>query len=73
MKFLLTSAGISNPSIATALVDLLGKPTVECNALIVPTAIYPFPVGPEMSWKAIAGKGPTVLSSWDGNRWASWS
>lgn len=58
MKFLLTSAGISNPSIANALVELLGKPIAECNALIIPTAIYPFPVGPEMGWKAIAGKGP---------------
>jgi dipeptidase E len=58
MKFLLTSAGISNPSIANALVELLDKPIAECNALIIPTAIYPFPVGPEMGWKAIAGKGP---------------
>ncbi|KFC68555.1 Peptidase E [Devosia sp. LC5] len=58
MKFLLTSAGISNPSIAAALVELLGKPIAECNALIIPTAIYPFPVGPELGWKAIAGKGP---------------
>jgi dipeptidase E len=58
MKFLLTSAGISNPTIADALVELLGKPIAECNALIVPTAIYPFPVGPELGWKAIAGKGP---------------
>lgn len=40
MKLLLTSAGISNKSIHTALLDLLGKPVAEANALFVPTAIY---------------------------------
>jgi dipeptidase E len=40
MKLLLTSAGISNTSIRSALVNLLGKPISECNALFVPTAIY---------------------------------
>lgn len=40
MKLLLTSAGISNSSIRNALVDLLGKPISECNALFIPTAIY---------------------------------
>jgi dipeptidase E len=58
MKFLLTSGGVSNQSILDALVDLLGKPTAECNALIIPTAIYPFSVGPQMGWKAIVGQGP---------------
>ena len=33
MKYLLTSAGIKNSSIREALVDLLGKPIAECNAL----------------------------------------
>ena len=33
MRFLLTSAGIKNASIHDALVDLLGKPIVESNAL----------------------------------------
>ena len=45
MKFLLTSAGISNPSIDDALVGLLGKPIAESSALIIPTATYPFPDG----------------------------
>lgn len=58
MKFLLTSGGISNQSILDALVDLLGKPTAEATALIIPTAIYPFSVGPQMGWRAIAGQGP---------------
>lgn len=61
MKFLLTSAGISNPSIAEALVELLGKPIAEASALFIPTAIYPFPVGPAMAWRAICGKGPNPL------------
>lgn len=46
MKYLLTSAGIKNTSIHNALVDLLGKPIAESNALCIPTAIYPFPGGP---------------------------
>ena len=33
MKFLLTSAGVSNPSINGALVDLLGKPISEATAI----------------------------------------
>ena len=40
MKLLLTSAGIRNPSIHDALVDLLGKPIAESSALCVATAIY---------------------------------
>lgn len=40
MKLLLTSSGISNPSIHAALLDLLGKPIEESSALCIPTAIY---------------------------------
>jgi hypothetical protein len=40
VKLLLTSSGISNPSIEDALVGLLGKPIAESSALIIPTAIY---------------------------------
>jgi dipeptidase E len=61
MKFLLTSGGISNPSISAALLELLGKPIAESSALFIPTAIYPFPVGPEMAWKAITGRGPNPM------------
>jgi len=42
MKFLLTSSGISNPSIYDALVGLLGKPIADSNALFVPTGMHPF-------------------------------
>src|SRR3954465_4032653 len=61
MKLLLTSGGISNPSIADALVGLLGKPIAECNALIIPTAIYPFPDGAAGAWRAVCGKAPSPL------------
>ncbi len=37
MKLLLTSAGIKNASIHGALLDLLGRPIANCNALCVPT------------------------------------
>ena len=52
MKLLLTSSGISNPSINDALVGLLGKPVAESSALFVPTAIYPFPDGPGKAFPA---------------------
>lgn len=62
MKALLTSGGIKNNSIHDALVDLLGKPIAESNALFVPTAIYPFPGGPYMASRAMSGDGPSRLS-----------
>jgi dipeptidase E len=67
MKLLLTSSGICNPSIEAALVDLLGKPIAESSALVVPTAIYPFPDGPGGAWRAICGKTsrPFADAGWD--------
>jgi len=62
MRALLTSGGITNSSIHDALVDLLGKPIAESNALFIPTAIYPFPGGPGMAWRAMSGKGPSPLA-----------
>lgn len=56
LKFLLTSAGISNDSINNALLDLLGKPIAESNALCIPTGMYPFPGGPAGSYQFISGK-----------------
>jgi dipeptidase E len=57
LKLLLTSAGVSNPSIREALVELLGKPIAESNALCIPTAQYGHPwVGPgERVWRFISG------------------
>jgi dipeptidase E len=62
MKALLTSSGIKNASIEKALVDLLGKPIAEADALVVPTAIYPFPGGPGMAYRALTGQGTSPLS-----------
>jgi dipeptidase E len=57
MKFLLTSAGIKNPSIHDALVDLLGKPIAESSALCIPTASYGHPMaGPVAAWRFISGQ-----------------
>ncbi|KAI9436388.1 peptidase S51 dipeptidase E [Russula earlei] len=55
MKLLLTSAGISNTSIRNALVDLMGKPVSEANALFVPTAIYAIPNGGNIARRVICG------------------
>ena len=60
MRLLLTSAGIKNSSIHSALVDLLGKPIAECDALCIPTAMYGHPsVGPgTRAWQFISGREP---------------
>jgi dipeptidase E len=59
MKLLLTSAGIKNPSIHNALIDLLGKPIAECNALCIPTAGYGHPqINPGGAWRFISGREP---------------
>jgi dipeptidase E len=57
VRFLLTSAGIKNTSIHEALVDLLGKPIADSNALCVPTAAYAHPMaGPGAAWRFISGR-----------------
>jgi dipeptidase E len=61
MKLLLTSAGISNPSINKALVELLGKPIAESSALFVPTGIYPFAGGAGKARQAICGEARSAL------------
>jgi dipeptidase E len=68
MKLLLTSAGIRNPSIHAALVELLGKPTAEANALCITTASYGHPsVNPQRAWSFVSGvgsKNPMVELGW---------
>jgi len=62
MKLLLTSAGIQNPSIHAALLDLLGKPIADASALCIPTAGYGHPqVSPEMAWRFITGRAGTPM------------
>src|SRR5215831_15997438 len=66
MKFLLTSSGISNDSIRTALVDLLGKPIAESSALVIPTAWYAYPGGLAGVYQLIRGvaKSPFCELGW---------
>lgn len=68
MKLLLTSAGVTNPSIRAALVDLLGKAIEDCNALCIPTGMYGHPyAGPGVrAWEFIAGRSdnPMVGLGW---------
>lgn len=52
-KLLLTSSGITNDAIRSALVDLLGKPIAESSALFIPLAIYAYPHGIANSWQVI--------------------
>jgi dipeptidase E len=46
MKLLLASGGITNKSIKNALIELLGKPIEESNALFIPTAVHAIPGSP---------------------------
>lgn len=67
MKLLLTSGGITNPTIRAALVELLGKPLEEAHALVIPTAQWGQPacspqsargvVAAEGRWTALTGQG----------------
>ena len=63
MKLLLTSAGIKNPTIHGALVELLGKPIAESNALCIPTGAYgssySTPAGP---WRFISGRSDQPMT-----------
>jgi dipeptidase E len=62
VKLLLTSAGVKNASIQTALVDLLGKPIADCDALCIPTAGYGHPQGsPAGAWRFITGRSSTPM------------
>ncbi|HET7660356.1 MAG TPA: Type 1 glutamine amidotransferase-like domain-containing protein [Oryzihumus sp.] len=68
MKLLLTSGGVTNTSIRDALVELLGKPIADSNALCIPTAMYGHPwVGPGVkAWQFISGnsENPMVDLGW---------
>jgi len=85
MKLLLTSSGITNRTIETALVDLLGKPIADSKALVVPMGVYPFkggayhawnPIGgahaarlSQLGWKALGLLEPSILPSIDKANW----
>lgn len=64
MRLLLTSAGVRNPSIHAALVDLLDKPIADSTALCIPTAQWGHPMcGPASTWRFITGQTPLPMSN----------
>jgi dipeptidase E len=70
VKLLLTSGGITNPSIRAALVELLGKPVEQARALVVPTAQWGHPMcGPTSVRGLIAAD--QAHASLTGQGWAS--
>lgn len=59
MRLLLTSGGVTNPSIHAALVDLLGKPVADADALCIPTAQWGHPMcGPTSVRGFVSGLPP---------------
>ncbi|MFN8195595.1 MAG: Type 1 glutamine amidotransferase-like domain-containing protein [Nocardioidaceae bacterium] len=63
MKLLLTSGGVSNPSIHAALVDLLPKPIAECTALCIPSAEWGHRwCTPQSAWRFVAGESPAPMT-----------
>ena len=77
MKFLLTSAGIKNPEIDQALVDLLDKPIAESSALCISTSSYGHPMaGPPCPRPGVSSveKNPKPRwSNWVGSLSACWN
>ncbi len=57
MKLLLTSAGLTNNSIRSALMDLLGKPIASSKAVFIPTAMYANPAGSGYVWDELREQG----------------
>jgi dipeptidase E len=64
LKLLLTSGGVTNASIRSALVDLLGKPIAESSALCIPTAMYGHPyAGPGTKvWQFVSGRSENPMT-----------
>jgi dipeptidase E len=72
MKLLLTSGGVTNPSIRDALIDLLGKPIAEASALCIPTAQWGHPMcGPTSVRGFIAAEPKSDWQYLSGLGWAS--
>lgn len=62
MKLLLTAAGIKNPAINDAMLELLGKPIGECDALCITTASYGHtPRGIHGSYRFLTGQATTPM------------
>lgn len=85
MRLLLTSGGVTNASIEAALVEMLGKPVAEADALCVPSAQWGHPMcGPAsargfvteglagMGWRSVGLLELTALASIGAERWEPW-
>ena len=70
LKLLLTSGGVTNPSIDSALVPLLAKPIAECHALCVPTAQWGHPMCGPTSVRGLIAAEPD-FRHFSGLGWAS--
>jgi dipeptidase E len=70
LKLLLTSGGVTNPSIHSALLQLLGKPIAECHALVVPTAQWGHPMCGPASVRGLVAAEPD-FRHFSGLGWAS--
>lgn len=68
MRLLLTSAGVRNPAIHGALVEILPRPVSECSALAITTGSYAMlPGGAAGAWRFLNGKstaGPMLELGW---------
>lgn len=87
MRLLLTSGGITNPTINDALVAVLGRPISECSALAIPTAQYGQPMCTPLSvrnfiagaqsmcnlgWKSVGVLELTAIPTMGDDRWIGW-
>jgi dipeptidase E len=70
MKLLLTSGGVTNPSIHAALEQMLGKPVAESHALVIPTAQWGHPMCGPASVRGLVAAEPT-FRYFTGLGWAS--
>jgi dipeptidase E len=70
VKLLLTSGGVTNASIRSALVDLLGKPIADSHALCVPTAQWGHPMCGPASVRGLVAAEPDFRHL-SGLGWAS--
>jgi dipeptidase E len=70
VKLLLTSGGVTNPSIHAALERLLGKPVAESRALVVPTAQWGHPMCGPASVRGLVAADPD-FRYFTGLGWAS--
>lgn len=63
MKLLLTSSGLTNPTITAALEELVGKSIGESRVVYVPTAMNAVPDGVEYAWQALEQARPSEWES----------